>query len=57
MKKFMFEYDEVCRGVVIVYAENEDEALDKAHSGEGEVFINKSQEEVGALIEVSDVNE
>jgi len=57
MKKFMFEYDEVCRGVVIVYAENEDEALEMAESGEGEVFINKSQEEVGALIEVSEDNE
>ena len=40
MKRFLFEYDE---------------ALEKAHCGEGNVYINKSQEDIGALIEVTDV--
>ena len=55
MKKFVFEFNEVTRGVMVVYAENEDEAIDKAHSYDGDYLINKSQEEVGALLEVTDV--
>ena len=57
MKKYVFEYDEICRGVIVVYAEDEDEALDKAHSGEGDIHIHKSQEEIGALIEETDVED
>ena len=55
MKKFMFEYDEICRGNIVVYAEDEDEALEKAHNLDGDIFINKSQSDIGALIEVTDV--
>ena len=55
MKEFDLEYDEVCRGTIVVYAENEDDALDKAHCGDGDVFIHKSQTDIGALIEVNDV--
>lgn len=57
MKKFMFEYEELCRGVIVVYAEDEDEALDKAHCGDGDIHIHKSQEEIGALIEETDVED
>lgn len=56
MKRFVYEYDEVCRGTIEVFANDEDEALEKAHCGEGNVYINKSQEDIGALIEVTDVN-
>lgn len=55
MKKFVYEYDEVCRGTIVVYADNEDDALEKAHCGDGDVFIHKSQEDIGMLIEVTDV--
>lgn len=55
MKRFVFEYDEICRGTIEVFACDEDEALEKAHCGEGNVYINKSQEDIGALIEVSEV--
>ena len=55
MKRFLFEYNEVCRGIIEVFACDEDEALEKAHCGGGNVYINKSQEDIGALIEVTDV--
>jgi hypothetical protein len=57
MKKFMFEYDEICRGNIVVYAEDEDEALEKAHNLDGDIYIHKSQEEIGALIEETDVED
>ena len=57
MKRFVFEYDEVCRGTIEVFANDEDEALGKAHSGEGDIHIHKSQEEIGALIEETDVED
>jgi hypothetical protein len=57
MKKFMFEYDEICRGNIVVYAEDEDEALEKAHNLDGDIFINKSQSDIGALIEETDVED
>ena len=55
MKEFVFEYNEICRGTIIVYAENEEDALDKAHCGDGDVCIHNSQNGIGALIEVNDV--
>lgn len=54
MKRFVFEYDEVCRGTIEVFANDEDEALEKAHL-DGTIYVNKSQEDIGALIEVSEV--
>ena len=55
MKKYIFEYDEICRGTIVVYAEDEDEAMEKAQCLDGNVYINKSQEDIGALIEVTEV--
>jgi hypothetical protein len=54
MKKFRFEYEEINRGFIDVYAENEDDALDKAHMSDGDIFINKTYEGIGALIEDED---
>lgn len=51
MKKFKFEYEELNRGYIVVYADNEDDALDKAHMGDGEIYIHKSQEDIGMLID------
>lgn len=55
MKRFLFEYDEVCRGTIEVFANDEDEAMEKAQCLDGNVYINKSQEDIGALIEVTEV--
>ena len=55
MKKYVFEYDEICRGTIVVYTENEDDALEMAHCGDGDIHIYKSQEDIGALIEETDV--
>lgn len=55
MKRFVFEYDEICRGTIEVFANDEDEALEKAQCLDGDVYIRKSQEDIGALIEVSEV--
>lgn len=57
MKKFVFEITEHSKGVAIVYAENEDDALDMVYSYEGDLLINKSELEVGGLIEVTDADE
>jgi hypothetical protein len=55
MKKFVFEYKEVCRGTIEVFAFDEDEAREKAECLDGNVYINKSQEDIGALIIATDV--
>lgn len=55
MKRFLFEYDEVCRGTIEVFANDEDEALEKAQCLDGTIYVNKSQEDIGTLIEVTDV--
>jgi hypothetical protein len=57
MKRFVFEYDEVCRGTIEVFANDEDEAIDKAHMSDGDIYIRKSQSDIGMLIEVTDVEE
>ena len=41
MKKYVFEYDEICRGTIVVYAEDEDEALEKVHCCDGDIHIYK----------------
>ena len=51
MQKFKFEYKELKRGYIVIYADNEDEALDKAHMGDGEIIIHKSLEQIGMLID------
>ena len=57
MKKFVFDVREVGRGVAIVYAENEDDALDMVYSYEGDLLIHNSELEVGGLVEVTDVED
>lgn len=51
MRKFKFEYEELNRGYIEVYADNEDDALDKAHIGDGDITIYKSDEQIGMLID------
>ena len=55
MKRFLFKYDEICCGTIEVFANDEDEALEKAQCLDGNVYINKSQTDIGALIEETDV--
>ena len=57
MKRFVFEYDEVCRGTIEVFANDKDEAMDKAYNLDGDIHIRKSQSDIGMLIEVTDVEE
>ena len=57
MKKFVFDVREVSKGVAVVYAENEDDALDMVYSYEGDLIIHNSELEVGGLVEVTDVED
>lgn len=57
MKKFVFEVREVGKGVAVVYAENEDDALDMVYSYEGDLIIHNSELNVGGLVEVTDVED
>ena len=52
MKSFLFEYNEVARGVIKVRAFNENEAKEKAINLDGDIYIHNSEEEIGKLIEV-----
>lgn len=56
MKQFTFEYQEVAKGVIVVYADNEEDAREQALNHDGEVYINKSVENVGELLITKDVN-
>lgn len=57
MKKFVFEVREVSKGVAVVYAENEDDALNMVYSYEGDLLIHDSELDVGGLVEVTDVED
>lgn len=54
MKRYLFQYEETNIGYIEVCAESEEEALDLAWSGEGEIIINKGDASIGRLIEVTD---
>lgn len=56
MKKFVFEIRERSKGIAVVYAENEEEALEMVESYEGDLLIHDSELDVGGLIEVTDVD-
>ena len=56
MKKFVFEIRERSKGIAVVFAENEDEALEMVESYEGDLLIHDSELDVGGLIEVTDVD-
>lgn len=56
MKQFTFEYQELAKGVIVVYADNEEDAKEKALNHDGEVYINKSVEDVGGLLMTKEVN-
>lgn len=56
MKQFTFEYQELAKGVIVVYADNEEDAKEKALNHDGEVYINKSFEDVGELLMTKEVN-
>ena len=55
MKRFLIEFEEVCRGVIEVFAEDEDEAREIAED-EGDRIINKSSIELGNVQSVEDIN-
>ena len=57
MPKFRFEYKEISVGVIDVYADSLEEAMEKAEVGDGDAFINDSEVEVGSLIEEIDDDE
>ena len=50
LKTFTFEYTEVCYGTITIDALNEEQARDMIACGEGERIINKSEEEIGELV-------
>jgi hypothetical protein len=53
-KRYLFQFEEHNYGCIEVYAENEEEALDLAYSGDGTIHIHKGDAIVGELIEVTD---
>ena len=56
MKRYMIEFEEVCRGVIEVFANDEDEAREIAEC-EGDKFINKSFIELGDVQSVEDIED
>lgn len=56
MKRFRFEFQEICYGVVDVFAEDEDEARELAEC-EGDRYVNKSEMELGDLQEEEDIED
>ena len=56
MKRYMIEFVEVCRGVIEVFANDEDEAREIAEC-EGDKFINKSVIELGNIQSVEDIED
>lgn len=57
MKTYLFKFEEHNFGVIEVYAENEEEALDLAWSGDGTIHVHDGDAHVGELIEVIDDDE
>lgn len=53
-KMYLFQFEEHNYGYIEVYAENEEEALDMAESGEGTIHIHDGDTEIGELVEVTD---
>lgn len=51
MAKYRFAYFETNVGYIEVDADNSEEALEKANNLDGSIYINKSEESVGELIE------
>lgn len=49
-KTFRFEYQEYNRGYIEVEASSEDEALDLAQCGEGDIYIHKCDWVIGEQI-------
>ena len=56
MKRYMIEFEEVCRGVIEVFANDEDEAREIAEC-EGDKFINKSFIELGNIQSEEDIED
>lgn len=57
MKRFLINFKEVSYGVVEVFAENEDEAREKAESYEGDLMVNKSYLELSEVVLEEDAKE
>ena len=56
MKRYMIEFEEVCRGVIEVFANDEDEAREIAEC-EGDKFINKTFIELGNIQSEEDIED
>ena len=54
MKTYFFEFEEHNFGVIEVYANSEEEALDMAESGEGTIHIHDGDTEIGELVKVTE---
>lgn len=52
MKRFTFEYKENATGVIVVYADNEEDAREKAINLDGDIHINKSFSDIGSVLKV-----
>lgn len=52
MRRFTFEYQELAKGVIVVYADNEEDAAEKALNHDGDIHIHNSVENVGELLNV-----
>lgn len=57
MKRFLINIKEVSYGVVEVFAENEEQAREKAESYEGDFLINQSELEFGDVVLEEDAEE
>ena len=51
MRRFTFEYQEFAKGVIVVYADNEEDAVEKALNHDGDIYIHNSVENVGELLD------
>jgi hypothetical protein len=57
MKRFLINFKEVSYGVVEVFAENEDEAREKAESYEGDLMVHQSDLELSEVVLEEDAEE
>lgn len=57
MKRFLINFKEVSYGVVEVFAENEEQAREKAECYEGDLMVNQSELELGEVVLEEDAEE
>lgn len=57
MKRFLINFKEVSYGVVEVFAENEEQAREKAEGYEGDLMVHQSELELGEVVLEEDTEE